>query len=188
MIKARPPDAVVLDLVIGNMDGKALLAEARGSFEGPILVVSSGGREIEQIDALDLGADAFFVKPFSAREVLARLRVAFRQRIVGKGGRPVVEAADVTVDLINRTVRWKGRIVDLTAQQYWVLARLAESGGGVLTHHDLIKGDGADGGARSLQNTRFLIRQLREKLEHEPEKPKLIKTDHRVGYRLVISR
>ena len=188
MITARAPNAVVLDLDVGDMDGKAQLAQARSALKGPVLVVSSSEREIERIDALDLGADAVFAKPFSALELLARLRVAFRQRILGTGRKPVVEAKDVTIDLVNRTVRLKENMVELTTQQYWVLARLAQCGGGVLTHLDLIAGDDTDAGARSLQNIRFLIRQLREKLEHDPEKPKIIKTDPRIGYRLAVSK
>ena len=183
----RPPHAMVLDLDVSDPGAKELLAGARRTFQGPIIVVSSSTREIERIDALDLGADAFFAKPFSAGELLARLRVAFRQRIESKGGKPVVKALDVVIDLINRTVSLQEQAIPLTAPQYQILARLAEGCGGVLTHQDLVAGEDTDGGARSPQNVRFLVRQLRQKLERDPYNPRVIKTDRGVGYRLIIS-
>ena len=188
IVTARPPDAMVLDLDLADADGKDLLRQARIGFQGPILVVSAGGRKIEEIDALDLGADAVFAKPFSAEELLARLRVAFRQRIVGAGGKPVVEAVDLTIDRVHRTVRLKDRQVPLSEQQYSVLIRLAEGGGAVLTHQDLVADKRADAASRSLHSIRLLIRQLREKLEQDPKHPRIIQTEHGVGYRLVVAR
>jgi two-component system KDP operon response regulator KdpE len=188
IVKAHPPDAMVLDLHLTGADAKTLLKQARKTFQGPILVVSAGGRKIEQIDALDLGADAVFIKPFSAEELLARLRVAFRQRIVCAGGKPIVEAADLTIDRVKRVVRLKDRLVSLSEQQYSVLIRLAEGGGAVLTHQDLLGERQAQKASRSLQSVRLLIRQLREKLEEDPKRPRIIQTQHGLGYRLVVDR
>lgn len=183
-VVAHPPDAVVLDLDIADMDGKALLREMRANFYGPILALSTLNRQIETIDALDLGADDFVVKPFGAGELLARLRALFRRRILSSGGKPIVKAQGLSVDLVRRIVMLHGSPVTLSEQQYWVLARLAESGGGVLTHWDLLVGNQTDAGVKSLQNMRVLIRTLREKVESNPRSPQIIQTQHTIGYRL----
>jgi two-component system KDP operon response regulator KdpE len=182
-----PPDAVVLDLDLADMDGKELLTQARKNFSGPILILSARKREIEKIEALDLGADDFVTKPFSAEELMARLRVAFRRRIVAAGGHPVVEAQHLSVDLINRTACIGGRGVSLSEQQYSLLARLAGAGGRVLTYQDLIGRNKEDPGYRSRQNVRLLIRQLRYKLEKNPQTPTIIKTQHGIGYRFLLT-
>jgi two-component system KDP operon response regulator KdpE len=177
-----------MDLNIADMDGRALLAALRDSFFGPVVVLSKVKRQIETIDALDLGADDFVTKPFGAGELLARLRAVFRRRIVSAGRKPIVVAQELKVDLVCRTVTRDGVPVILSEQQYWVLARLAEACGGVLTHWDFLVGSQTDAGVKSLQNMRFLIRNLREKLECDPRCPNIIKTQHTLGYRLNVDK
>jgi two-component system KDP operon response regulator KdpE len=181
------PDAVILCLDISDMDGSSLLREIRFSFWGPVLALSAVNRQVQIIDALDLGADDFIAKPFGAGELLARLRAVFRRRLLSMGAKPVIFARDLMIDLVNRTVTVRGAPVALSEQQYWVLSSLAEAGGGVLTQWDFLVGSQTDAGVKSLQNMRFLIRQLREKLEIKPNAPEIIKTEHGVGYRLNIN-
>jgi len=187
-VVSHPPDAILLDLDMANRDGKAVLMEMRANFYGPILALSTLNRQIETIDALDLGADDFVVKPFGVGELLARLRALFRRRILSAGGRPIVRAQGLELDLVRRTVALNGAPILLSVQQYGVLARLAEAGGGVLTHWDFLVGSQTDAGVKSLQNMRFLIRRLREKLEGNPKAPEIIQTQHSIGYRLNIDR
>jgi two-component system KDP operon response regulator KdpE len=104
----RPPDAVVLDLGLPDLDGKEALLRARAFYEGPILILSARDRETEKIDALDAGADDYLEKPFGVGELLARLRVALRHRLREEGAEPVVTAGDLTIDLIKRLVTRHG--------------------------------------------------------------------------------
>jgi two-component system KDP operon response regulator KdpE len=107
-IARRAPDAVVLDLGLPDMDGKELLAKARAFYAGPILILSARDREIEKIDALDLGADDYIEKPFGVGELLARLRVALRHRIQREGAEPIVRTGELEVDLVKRLVSRTG--------------------------------------------------------------------------------
>ena len=178
MIDLNPPDAIILDLQLRDIDSRDVIARSRKKFKGPIVVLSAFSREIEEIDALDLGADAIIVKPFDVLEVLARLRVAFRRRMVSSGIRPVFEAQSLSIDLINRTVSRYGVIIELTELQYSVLASLAVAAGRVLSYEELAND------FRTLRRARLAIWQLRKKLEKYPHTPAIIVTEPRIGYRL----
>ena len=187
-INTNPPDAVILDIDIRDMRGEDLLARARGSFQGPILVLSARSRDIEKINALDLGADDFVAKPFGVGELLARLRVAFRRRMLRGGLNPIVRARGLTVNLVTRIVALRGVSVSLTPQQYAILACLASAGGAAVTHSELAIRSDPEGGAKSRQDLRILIRQLRGKIEETPKMPLIITTERNVGYRLNVDR
>ena len=103
-IARRPPDAVVLDLGLPDMDGQAVLGKARAFYAGPIIILSARDRELEKIEALDAGADDYVEKPFGVGELLARLRVALRHRVQRDGAEPIVKAGEVEIDLIKRLV------------------------------------------------------------------------------------
>ena len=133
-IARKPPDAVVLDLGLPDMDGKDALQKARAFYDGPILILSARDRESEKIDALDLGADDYVEKPIGVGELLARLRVAMRHRLQREGAAPVIRSGDLEIDLVKRLVSRAGVLVHLTPKEYDLLARLVEAGGRVITH------------------------------------------------------
>ena len=182
-IASRPPDAVVLDLGLPDMDGKAALKKARAFYDGPILILSARDREIEKIEALDLGADDYVEKPFSVGELLARLRVALRHKVLKAGGEPKVKAGALEVDLVLRLVSLNGEPVRLSPKEYELLVRLAEGGGRVLTHRQLLTAVWGPAHEHDVQYLRVFIGQLRQKLEPDPATPRIITTEPGVGYR-----
>jgi two-component system KDP operon response regulator KdpE len=182
-IARKPPDAVVLDLGLPDMDGKAALLSARAFYGGPVIILSARDRETEKIDALDAGADDYVEKPFGVGELLARLRVALRHRVGERGTSPVIAAGAVEIDLIDRAVRRAGRPVRLSPKEYDLLASLAQGGGRVVTHRQLLTGVWGPAHADDVQYLRVFIGQLRQKLEDDPGAPALILTEPGVGYR-----
>ncbi len=184
-IARRAPDAVVLDLGLPDMDGKDALMKARAFYSGPILILSARDREVEKIDALDLGADDYIEKPFGVGELLARLRVALRHRIQREGAEPVVHAGDLEVDLIRRLVSRAGEPVRLSPKEYDLLAALIEGDGRVLTHRQLLTAVWGPAHAHDVQYLRVFVGQLRQKLEADPAQPKHIRTEPGVGYRFM---
>jgi two-component system KDP operon response regulator KdpE len=182
-IARKPPDAVVLDLGLPDMDGKEALAKARAFYSGPILILSARDRETEKIDALDLGADDYVEKPFGIGEFLARLRVALRHRILQDGAQPVVTAGDLTIDLERRRITRAGEPVRLSPKEYDLLARLVAGGGRVITHRQLLTAVWGPAHVEDVQYLRVFVGQLRAKIEADPAAPKLIATEPGVGYR-----
>jgi two-component system KDP operon response regulator KdpE len=184
-IARRAPDAVVLDLGLPDMDGKEALQKARAFYAGPILILSARDREVEKIDALDLGADDYIEKPFGVGELLARLRVALRHRIQREGAEPVVRAGELEVDLVRRLVSRSGEPVRLSPKEYDLLAALIEGDGRVLTHRQLLTAVWGPAHAHDVQYLRVFVGQLRQKLEADPAQPKHIRTEPGVGYRFM---
>ncbi|MGH6782700.1 MAG: response regulator transcription factor, partial [Sphingomonadaceae bacterium] len=127
----KPPDAVVLDLGLPDMDGKEALTKARAFYNGPVIILSARDREAEKIDALDAGADDYVEKPFGVGELLARLRVALRHRIERQGADAVIRSGAVEIDLVNRRVSRDGAHVKLSPKEYDLLASLAGGNGRV---------------------------------------------------------
>lgn len=182
-IARKPPDAVVLDLGLPDMDGKEALQKARAFYAGPILILSARDRETEKIDALDLGADDYVEKPFGIGEFLARLRVALRHRLLKEGAEPVVKVGDLTIDLERRRITRGEEAVRLSPKEYDLLARLVEGGGKVITHRQLLTAVWGPAHAEDVQYLRVFVGQLRAKIEEDPAAPKLIATEPGVGYR-----
>ncbi|MBP6546212.1 MAG: response regulator, partial [Phenylobacterium sp.] len=125
-IARRAPDAVILDLGLPDMDGKTALGKARAFYAGPILILSARDREVEKIDALDLGADDYVEKPFGVGELLARLRVALRRGLPGDAAPRAVRAGALEIDLAMHAVRRDGASVRLSPKEFALLARLVE--------------------------------------------------------------
>ncbi|HEX5378756.1 MAG TPA: response regulator [Phenylobacterium sp.] len=181
----HPPDAVVLDLGLPDMDGKEALRRAREFYAGPIIILSARDREAEKIGALDGGADDYVEKPFGVGELLARLRVSLRRKPGSGEPAPVVRAGEIEVDLGLGMVRRKGERVRLTPKEFKLLGVLAEGGGKVITHRQLLT---AVWGPAHEQDTHYLrvaIGQLRQKLEPDPGVPVHIVTEAGVGYRFL---
>jgi two-component system, OmpR family, KDP operon response regulator KdpE len=183
-IARKPPDAVVLDLGLPDMDGKEALARARAFYDGPVIILSARDRETEKIDALDAGADDYVEKPFGVGELLARLRVALRHTIERQGAEATIVSGSVEIDLVNRRVSRDGAHVKLSPKEYDLLACLAGGNGRVLTHRQILTAVWGPAHEQDVQYLRVFVGQLRQKLEDDPAAPKLIETEPGVGYRL----
>jgi two-component system KDP operon response regulator KdpE len=179
------PDAAVIEMRLPDMDGREFLATAREFYEGPILVLSTPNRDGEKIEALDLGADDYVVKPFDLGELLARIRVALRHRIRRERVEPVISVGDLQIDNARRSVTRAGKPVPLSPNEYELLKTLTAGCGRVVTHSQLLIGVWGPAHADNMGYLRVAIGQLRRKLEPDPANPTLIRTEPHVGYRFV---
>jgi len=184
-IAARAPDAVILDLGLPDIDGRDALIRARAFYDGPIVILSARDREVEKIEALDAGADDYVEKPFHVGEMLARLRVAMRHRLLRQCAPAVVRAGDIVIDLEKRLVARAGQSVRLSPREYDLLAKLAEGGGKVLTHRQLLTAVWGPANVDDVQYLRVFVGHLRQKLEANPAQPRHIVTEPGVGYRFI---
>jgi two-component system KDP operon response regulator KdpE len=180
---AQKPDLVILDLGLPDIQGLELLRMIRGRDESvPVVVLSSRGDEAGKVAALDLGADDYVTKPFGMDELLARLRAALRHQLQVHGERPVFRTGDLSVDLVRRIVKVADKEVKLSPKEYDLLRVLVQHAGKVLTHKFLL-GELWDE-LTDAQYLRVYVRQLRAKIEADPERPHYILTETGVGYRL----
>ncbi|PWC77023.1 response regulator [Azospirillum sp. TSH64] len=182
-VRRRSPDLLVLDLGLPGIDGLEVIRRLRGSgVTLPIIVLSSRVDEAGKVEALDLGADDYVTKPFGVEELLARIRTAMRHKLQQQGERPLFRSGDLTVDLVRRIVTVRGEDVKLSPREYDLLRILVAHAGKVLTHRFILKE--VWGGETDIQYLRIYIRQLRQKIEPDPERPHHILTETGVGYRL----
>ena len=185
-IARAAPAAVVLDLGLPDMDGKAVLTRAREFYQEPIIILSARDRETEKIEALDLGANDYVEKPFGVGELLARLRAALRQRShAAKPPPPIIRASGLVIDFPRRLVSRDGQPVHLSPKEYDLLARLAQNAGKVMQHRELLLSVWGPAHVQDTQYLRVFIGQLRQKIEPDPSEPKLILTEPGVGYRFI---
>ncbi len=181
------PDLIVLDLGLPDMDGKAVLTEARKFTAVPILILSARDRETEKIDALDLGADDYVEKPFAIGELLARLRAALRHA-KGAAARPArVEIDGLVIDMDRRLVTRDGAPIKLTPREYDLLCALALNAGRVMTHGQILTAVWGPAHKDDTQYLRVFVGQLRTKIEREPSAPAIIRTESGIGYRFAES-
>jgi two-component system KDP operon response regulator KdpE len=180
---AQKPDLIILDLGLPDIDGLELLRQMRQANEGvPIVVLSSRGEEAAKVAALDLGADDYVTKPFGMDELLARIRAALRHQLQVHGERPIFRVGDLSVDLVRRIVRVGDKEVKLSPKEYDLLRILVQHAGKVLTHRFLLKELWDD--LTDAQYLRVYVRQLRQKIEENPERPHYVLTETGIGYRL----
>jgi two-component system KDP operon response regulator KdpE len=179
---SQEPDLVILDLGLPDIQGHELLRMIRARNEGvPIVVLSSRGDEAGKVQALDLGADDYVTKPFGM-ELLARMRAALRHQLQTHGERPIFRAGELSVDLVRRIVKVRDKEVKLSPKEYELLRVLVQQAGKVLTHKFLL-GELWDD-LTDAQYLRVYVRQLRQKIETDPERPQYILTETGIGYRL----
>jgi two-component system KDP operon response regulator KdpE len=179
----HPPDLVILDLVLPDMDGVEVCRRLREWTGVPVIVLSAHGEDEAKVRALDEGADDYVTKPFSMPELLARMRVALR-RSHAPDGEPVLHAGDVDIDLARRLVLKAEQEVHLTPTEYALLRALAQHAGRVMTHGQLMRAAFGPAYDDAVGVLRFHIVSLRRKLEADPSQPSLILTEPGVGYRL----
>jgi two-component system KDP operon response regulator KdpE len=179
----REPALIILDLGLPDIQGHDLLRMIRGRNDSvPIVVLSSRGDEAGKVQALDLGADDYLTKPFGMDELLARMRAALRHQLQVHGERPVFRSGQLAVDLVRRLVKVGDKEVRLSPKEYDLLRILVQHAGKVLTHK-LLLAELWDS-LTDAQYLRVYVRQLRQKIETDPERPQFILTETGIGYRL----
>jgi two-component system, OmpR family, KDP operon response regulator KdpE len=179
----RPPDAVILDLVLPDGRGTDVCRELRTWSSAPVLLLSVVGEEREKVAALDAGADDYVEKPFGVEELLARLRAALRR--AGPAGGPVLELGELVIDLDKRLVTVDGRAVQLTPHEFALLRVLAQNEGKLLTHPALLREVWGPAYGDESHYLHVYVSQLRRKIEPDPARPRYLLTEPGVGYRLV---
>ena len=183
---ANEPDIIILDLGLPDMDGVEVCSRLREWTQCPIIILSVRDSERDKVGALDKGADDYLTKPFGIEELLARVRVALRHSAQKKGSQSkVVRAGDLIIDLVWHIVKRGEDEVKLTGTEYKLLTYLAANHGRVLTHQSILINVWGPADAEHTEYLRVYMRQLRKKLENDPERPKYILTEPGIGYRFI---
>ena len=181
----HPPDAVVLDLGLPDMDGGAVIDGLRGWTSAPIIVLSARTTQSDKVDALDAGADDYVTKPFGMDELLARLRAALRRGDAGEDA-PLVDTADFSVDLAARQVRARdGEAIRLTPTEWHLLEVLVRHEGKLVERRALLQEVWGPAYETETNYLRVYMAQLRRKLEPDPAHPRHLITEPGMGYRFV---
>jgi len=181
---AQPPDVVVLDLSLPDMDGIEVCTRLREWTQVPIIVLSVRDSDRDKVTALDRGADDYLTKPFSIDELLARIRVALRHSAQAQGSKEtLISTQRFVIDLARHIVTCESEEVKLTPTEFKLLAYLAVNADRVLTHRTILTHVWGDAEADHTEYLRVYMRQLRKKLEADPEHPQYLITEPGVGYR-----
>jgi DNA-binding response OmpR family regulator len=182
-VRSARPDLVILDIGLPGMDGYDVTRAIRSSSATPIIMLTARNEETDRVIGLELGADDYVVKPFSPRELVARVKAVLR-RSTGALGVEVIRADDLVIDLARRTVGRAGEVYELTASEFEILRHMAAQPGRVFTRGQLleaIRGVSFESYERSIDAH---VKNIRKKLEADPRQPRYIQTVHGVGYRL----
>jgi two-component system KDP operon response regulator KdpE len=183
---STPPDIVILDLGLPDISGIDVCAQLREWTQIPIIILSVRDGEKDKVAALDKGADDYLTKPFGIEELLARVRVALRHSAQLQGGKEtVIKAGELTIDIARHIVKRGSVELKLTATEFKLIAYLASNTGRVLTHQSILTHVWGPADADHTEYLRVYMRQLRRKLEADPERPQHILTEPGVGYRFV---
>ena len=187
---AERPDLIVLDLGLPDMEGADVCRNVRGWSGAPIVVLSARHSDEEKAALLDLGADDYVTKPFSTRELQARVRAQLRRAQMGQSaeGSARIEAAGVVIDLVKRSVTRAGELVHLTPIEWDLLRVLATNAGRTMTHRQLFAQVWSRSHGDAQQYLRVHVASLRRKIEPDPVRPRLIVTEPGVGYRFEPAR
>jgi two-component system, OmpR family, KDP operon response regulator KdpE len=183
-VTLQQPDLVILDLGLPDMDGGDVLERLRSWSTVPLIVLSVRSNEAEKVRLLESGADDYVVKPFGMAELLARSEAALRRYFKTATENPVVVAGPLSIDLVSRLVMLDKNPVRLTRKEYRLLHVLAVHVGLVVTHDQLLKEIWTGNQRDNIQYLRILVRKLRQKIEADPNHPRLLITESGVGYRL----
>jgi two-component system KDP operon response regulator KdpE len=184
IMKDWSPDLVITDLRMPNMDGLALCRHIRAQSRIPIIVLSVRGEEHTKVEALDSGADDYVTKPFSTKELLARVRAALRRTSVPEQPEAaVIETGDFRIDVEARNIRVKDREVHLTPKEFDLLVYLARHAGKVVTHRNLLAAVWGENSVQQPEYLRVFVGHIRKKIEADESEPRYIVTEPWVGYR-----
>lgn len=182
---SEKPDVIILDLGLPDGDGKEVLRHVRAQGETPVLVLSARDREVEKVEALDLGADDYVNKPFGMEELTARLRAALRHRLRQQGETPIFKIDDLSVDIPRRIVKRGEETIHLTPKEFDLLRLFVKHAGKVLTQRQVLLEVWGPAHTSDAEYLRVYIGQLRRKLQATRERP-IIQTEQGVGYRLQV--
>jgi two-component system KDP operon response regulator KdpE len=180
----QPLDLVILDLALPDLDGGEVLERLRAWSTVPVIVLSVRSSEAEKVRLLEAGADDYVVKPFGMAELLARARASLRRHTRGASGESIVKVDRLQIDFATRTVTVDDARLTLTPKEYRLLHVLAQHAGNVVTHQHLLA---EVWGKPHMQDTHYLrifVRKLRQKIETDPNRPRILLTELGVGYRL----
>ncbi len=183
-IAAEVPDIVVLDLGLPDGDGKDVIRRVREWSDVPIVVLSARDREAEKIDALDLGADDYVNKPFGIGELMARMRAALRHRMQRRAETPLLKVGGIEIDHVRHKVTRDGAEVKLTPKEFELLAFLARHAGMVVTHKQILTAVWGPAHTSDMQYLRVYVGHLRQKIEQNPDDPRIVLTEPGIGYRI----
>jgi two-component system KDP operon response regulator KdpE len=188
-ISARPPDLMVLDLGLPDIDGTEVCRRVRGESAVPIIVLSARGAEADKVDALELGADDYVTKPFGPDELVARIRVALR-RVLAANEPPAgrLRVADLTIDFDRHRIVRGDDEIRLTPKEFDLLAFLAKNADRVLTHRAILKAVWGPHAVNEPEHLWVLMGQLRKKIEPDPSQPRYLISEPWVGYRFASDR
>ena len=182
----QEPDLIILDLGLPDMDGVEVCTRLREWTQTPIIILSVRDSERDKVAALDRGADDYLTKPFGIEELLARVRVALRHSARARGAQTkIVKAGPLVIDLTWHSVKRGEEEIKLTGTEYKLLAYLAANHGRVLTHQSILSHVWGPADADHTEYLRVYMRQLRKKLETDPERPQYILTEPGIGYRFI---
>jgi two-component system, OmpR family, KDP operon response regulator KdpE len=182
-ISNKPPDVILVDLLMPQIDGIELTRRIRQQSGVPIIVVSAIGDERKKVEALEVGADDYVTKPFNMEELLARIKSVLRRAAGAHSSEPIWTSGDLSVNFDRREVRLNGESVKLTPTEYDLLKYMIENAGKVLTQKMLLTAVWGPAYGDQAQYLRVFVGQLRKKLEKNPASPRFILTDLGVGYR-----
>ncbi len=182
-VAVHPPEVVILDLGLSDMDGVEVIRQLREWSSVPIIVLSVRNAEPEKVRALDAGADDYLTKPFGMDELVARIRVALRHASGQHHDEPVLKFGDLQIDVAHRIVTRAGVELHLTPTEYDLLRELAGNADRVLTHQMLLSRVWGPASADATNYLRVYVNQLRHKIEPDPARPRYLITEPGVGYR-----
>jgi two-component system KDP operon response regulator KdpE len=185
-VSVRPPDAIVLDLVLPDGNGIEVCTDIRRWSQVPIVVLSAVGDEHQKVRALDAGADDYVTKPFGSEELLARMRAVLRRK--SEDGDSVVRVGELEIDLADRSVRRNGEQLHLTPIEFDLLSRLAEHPGRLVTHRQLLQEVWGPGYEDETHYLRVHFAHVRAKIELDPSNPRYVITEPGIGYRLRVDQ
>ena len=183
-VSVRPPDAIVLDLVLPDGDGIEVCTEIRRWSQVPIVVLSAVGDERQKVRALDAGADDYVTKPFGSEELLARMRAVLRRK--SEDGDSAVRIVELEIDLADRAVSRDGEQLHLTPIEFDLLSKLADHPGRLVTHRQLLQEVWGPGYEDETHYLRVHFAHVRAKIEPDPSNPRYVITEPGIGYRLQV--
>jgi two-component system KDP operon response regulator KdpE len=182
--RLRNTDLVIVDLNLPDQPGREVVKRIRTWSDVPIIVLSVRSDDTDKVGLLEAGADDYVVKPFSMAELLARTRAALRRHSRSAKGEHIVRIGDLKIDLANRAIYRDEERVSVSPKEYRLLQMLAQHAGNVVTHGVLMKDIWGQAHLENLHYLRILVRKLRRKIERDPKQPRLLISEHGVGYRL----